>query len=265
MAATTIAEVLSALDEIIAGCRRRQDRRGYFACLHHQVTAAVAAALAAGEFAHADLIEQLDVTFANRYLDAFRSEDQGGQVSASWRVVFASDESRRPIVVQHLLAACNAHIDLDLGVAVAEVVPADRLLAFRPDFLKINRLLAANLTRLNAELCRIWPPYRLLLAIFDSVETMLVDFGMDVARDLAWAFATELAGLPPALRPARIQMRDELVARQGELIVRPPLPVRTVLTLVRAGEYGSVAEIIQALAPPPRGGADAKPAAATAA
>src|SRR4051812_46479813 len=125
MQANTIDAVLGALEAFIADARRTGDRRGYFATLYWHVTRRVKAGLARGDFRDPKRLERLDVVFANRYLAAL-----AGDATKSWRVALGGDGDPVPIVVQHLLVACNAHIDLDLGIAVAAVVPPADLPAF---------------------------------------------------------------------------------------------------------------------------------------
>ena len=62
-------------------------------------------------------MERLDVTFANRYLDAFYSWIAGKQITNSWKIAFDSVAQSKSLVIQHLLLGMNAHINLDLGIA----------------------------------------------------------------------------------------------------------------------------------------------------
>ena len=64
--------------------------------------------------------------FANRYLKAYSDFQNNKVVSKSWEVAFKGTERFWPIVLQHLLAGMNAHINLDLGIAAAKVMEGER-------------------------------------------------------------------------------------------------------------------------------------------
>ncbi|CAN0563847.1 unnamed protein product, partial [Laminaria digitata] len=71
--ATTIDEVILALDEIIAHAKRDASRLGYFAALYRRVTIKIKEGIASGIYEDPERMEQLDVIFANRYLTAYRA------------------------------------------------------------------------------------------------------------------------------------------------------------------------------------------------
>ncbi len=119
MQATTIKEVITALDQIIADSVDENNRAGYFASLYKKVTMAVAQKITEGYFDNNERMERLDVVFANFYLDAYDSYRQGKTCAASWQLAFDEKRNWPPMILQHLLAGMNAHISLDLGVATA--------------------------------------------------------------------------------------------------------------------------------------------------
>jgi hypothetical protein len=121
MPATSIDEVLVELDVIIKACRERGSADGYFAALYRRVTAEVKAGIARAGFEDGARMEQLDVAFANRYLDAWTHKEQGVRITESWEVAFDCSRDYWPVVLQHLLLGMNAHINLDLGIAAAMV------------------------------------------------------------------------------------------------------------------------------------------------
>ncbi|MBV5348354.1 hypothetical protein JZU61_01590, partial [bacterium] len=65
---TTIEEVISALEIIIAESEQKKDPAGYFAALYQKVTIKVKEGIASGYFDDGPRMEQLDVLFAKRYL-----------------------------------------------------------------------------------------------------------------------------------------------------------------------------------------------------
>ena len=71
-------------------------------------------------------MERLSITFVDRYLAALDGYRAGRTVTKSWELALDTAEARRPIVLQHLLLAINAHVNLDLGIAAAETAPGRR-------------------------------------------------------------------------------------------------------------------------------------------
>jgi hypothetical protein len=88
MAVQTVDDVISALDTIVKQSYESASRLGYFAALYQRVTCAVRDGVAKGSFNNGPLMEQLDVVFASRYLDALASFQAGGIASRSWMVAF---------------------------------------------------------------------------------------------------------------------------------------------------------------------------------
>ena len=68
--------------------------------------------------------------FFDRFLAAVDTHRHGGTPSRSWQVAFTAADQWRPTVLSHLLIGMNAHINFDLGVAVAATVPAAELPGF---------------------------------------------------------------------------------------------------------------------------------------
>jgi hypothetical protein len=106
----------------------------------------------------------------------------------------------------------SAHINLDLGIAAATVAPTPaRLEALHADFNRINDVLARLVRIVEDQLCTICPPLQ-RLADRITIEDHVFDFGLNAARDVAWALAQELAAAPREAWPAIIARRDALSA-----------------------------------------------------
>ncbi len=85
---TTVDEVVTEIDKIVAQAREQGTRIGYFAALYHHVAHAFRASVRRGMFKRPDLIDALDVAFVNRYLHALHQLQTGEAPSHSWRVAF---------------------------------------------------------------------------------------------------------------------------------------------------------------------------------
>ena len=188
------------------------------------------------------------MNFANRYLEALAAFEAGRPLTRSWRVAFEAASAHAPLVLQHLLAGMNAHINLDLGVAAAVTCPGAELPALHADFNRINDVLAERVGTVEREMAAISPVVAMLEKAGLRTETAIVNFSMTKARDFAWLHATNLAALPPEARDAAIALLDLKVELLGRALVHPPLAVRLKLTPIRALENQDIRRNVEILA-----------------
>ncbi|MSV30258.1 MAG: hypothetical protein EXQ52_16175 [Bryobacterales bacterium] len=246
--ARTIDEVIGALDAIIVRALKDGSRMGYFAALYRRVTRGVKDGIAAGRFEDGPRMARLDVNFANRYLDALAAFESGRPVTRSWQVAFQAVTEHAPLVLQHLLAGMNAHINLDLGIAAAVTCPGDQLPPLHTDFNRINDVLSELVGTVEKEMAAISPVLAMLEKIGLRTETAIVNFSMTKARDFAWFQARNLAALPESARDAAIGMLDLKVELLGRALVHPPLKLRLQLIPIRAVENDDIRRNVQILA-----------------
>ncbi len=242
MGAKTIDDVIARLDEIIEDALQRGSANGYFAVLYRRVTLGVKTRLAEGDYFEDNArMEDLDVIFANRYLDAYDGYFNGADCSEVWRIAFQAAEDGKPIVLQHLLIGMNAHIGFDLAIAAAEVAPGTSISGLNKDFQKINELLAGEVDSVQSALARITPLLKILDTLGGQLDEDLAKFSMDIARDRAWRMATDLAGMSaPELMEQYLQQRVQKVAAFSERLYRPKFLFQWLLRLIRRFEKGDV-------------------------
>jgi hypothetical protein len=246
--AQSIDEVIARLDAIVDQAIVERDRLGFFAVLYRTVTAAVKDGIANGRFQDCPRMERLDVVFANRYLEAFHAHRTGGTPPASWRVAFAAGKSRRAVILQHLLLGMNAHINLDLAIAAAEVCPGDSIHGLEHDFNEINNVLAALETGVEQEVCSLSPWIDRLDHIDPNAGRVVANFSIDRARACSWAVAQRLAYLSGFPRDVAITAIDADVALLARLIERPiGLVINVNLILVRLRETWDARKVIRTL------------------
>ena len=246
--ARTIDEVIAQLDAIIAEAMLHGDRLGFFAVLYRTVTAAVKEGIAAGRFQDGPRMERLDVIFANRYLEAFHLHRSGGSPTHSWRAAFAAGKSHRPVILQHLLLGMNAHINLDLAIAAAEVCPGDAIAGLEHDFNEINTVLATLETGVEQEVCSLSPWVDRLDHIDPKAGRVVANFSIDRARACSWAVAQRLAHLSGDARDLAIAAIDADVALLARLIERPVgILINLNLFLVRLRETRDARKIMTTL------------------
>src|SRR5208337_5397477 len=85
------------------------------------------------------------------------------------------------LILQQLLSGMNAHINLDLGIASAQVSPGDQLPQLKPDFDEINALLAGQVGTVEAEIASLSPLIGDLEKVGLRTETSVVNFSMQAA------------------------------------------------------------------------------------
>ena len=247
MQANNIQDVIRLLDGIIADAKARNSRMGFFAALYRQVTLEVQRGITRGFFDNGPRMERLDTCFANRYLAALTAWQSGGTPTRSWKVAFTAMEDPQQIILQDLLVGMNAHINLDLGIAAAQICPGDRIEDLKDDFFKINQVLAALIQPIETVIGRFSPMIGLLEKIGKKDAAEVLGFSMDVARQDAWNHAVILAHLPLALQEITIDALDGKVSFLGKIIANPVGVVGKAVELIRMTESDDVPAIIDAL------------------
>ena len=240
----TIDDVIAALDNIILETENNNDTSGYFAALYRKVTVRVKNGIANNEFEDGPRMEMLDVVFASRYIDAYYAWKRNEPVTIFWKKAFDISTSYWPIVLQHLLVGMNAHINLDLGIAAAEVSKNKNILDLQKDFNKINSILSSLVADVQNNLAAIWPRLKWILQRTNKVDDFLTDFSMQLARDGAWKFAVTLWQNPNPDLPAIIIDRDISVSKQIDILNKGGMVAKIIFGIIRIGEKGSVKEKI---------------------
>jgi hypothetical protein len=247
MPARTIDEVIARLDEVIARSRRERSRLGYFALLYRNVTIKVKEGIQAGVFEDGVRMERLDVTFANRYLDAYECYRRGAQTSKCWLASFRAADSWFPIVLQHLLLGMNAHINLDLAIAAAEVAPGEQIDGLKQDFERINDILGALVGDVQDRLARISYYMTILDRFGGRTDEAVMNFSINKAREASWRVAVRLAKMSPEEREREIEEIDRGVALLARVIQYPGIGLRTGNILVRFTEGRDLTRIYDIL------------------
>lgn len=243
----TIDDVITALDQIIEHAKLNNDTSGYFAALYRKVTIKVKEGIVSNEFEDGARMEKLDVTFASRYLDAYHAWKNEEPITESWKKAFEISANYWPIVLQHLLVGMNAHINLDLGIAAAQVSKNKDINGLQNDFNKINAVLSALVAEVQNSLSAVWPRLKRILQNTKGVDDFLVDYSMKLSRDGAWKFAVSLANTSDEHINSSIKARDLSVAKKAELVTNPGFIPALIFGIIRVGERGSVKQKIEKL------------------
>lgn len=247
MTAKTIDEVITMLDQIIRASKKEESTLGYFAALYQNVTLTVKGKLNQNYFDDDVRMEQLDVIFANRYLSAYADYKEGKPITKSWEVVFEASKDNSLIVLQHLLLGMNAHINLDLGIAAAEISNENTIQDLEADFNKINEILSTLVNEVQSDLGEIWPTLLKILKRLKKVDDFLINFSMKLARDGAWKFANSLVRNSGGDKIKLIRERDGKIFNISKKITTHGFVVRMMFFIIRIGERGKPSEKIKML------------------
>ena len=247
---TTIDQVVDTIQTIIGWSIEASSRLGYFAALYKRITIAIRTAIAQGLFQDGPRMERFDVTFASRYFAALNGHFHPGQFpkpTHAWQVAFDGSGHPEPIIVQHMLAGVNAHIDLDLGIAVEQVAPGPALPTIKTDFDMVNTVLASQVNGVVDEIDELSPVLSDIYDVLKGDEIDLIGDALLIFRDGAWRFATLLACEPDFAHPPTIMIKDLEVAKFGTLIFYPPPLIASMIAVIASKESRDVVHNIEVL------------------
>lgn len=243
----TIDEVLIQLEAIIVDAENNNSTLGYFAVLYYKVTLKVKEGIKNNFFEDGPRMETLDVIFAKRYIDAYFNWQNKKTCTKAWEYTFDHAAKNNLIVLQHLLLGMNAHINLDLGIAAAQVSKNTNIDDLKNDFNKINEILSSLVIEVENNLSKIWPLLKRILKWTNNVDDFLVDFSMELARNGAWKFAQNLSENSFENDENLIVARDLIVEKKASIVTQPGTVVGIILRIVRFSEKGTISNRIKIL------------------
>lgn len=243
----TIDDVIDTLQNIIEDTIKNESTLGYFAALYLKVTKEVKQGILENFFEDGKRMEKLDVIFAKRYISAYYDYKENKSIGQSWEKTFNISTKYWPIVLQHLLMGMNAHINLDLGIAAAQVCEGKSINSLKNDFDKINVILSSLVNNIEQNLSSIWPFLKKVLKFTNKIDSFLINFSMKLARDGAWNFAVKLSSNSKDNQSLIIKARDQKIADKTSLIIKPGLIPEVIFMVVRLGEQGSITKKIDDL------------------
>jgi hypothetical protein len=227
--AATVDDVSRLFQQCLDTARAENSADGYFPLIYIWVTRDILAE--AQRFESPEVLRRMTVVFANRYFSARRQFRAGEPASRTWSLTFQAARTSPALVVQHILLAMNAHINVDLGVAVAETELS------WADFSRVDRILGAGIDRTQSRLNRTTRLLSALDVVAGGFDEMFASFSLSAARRHAFDLAQRLRATPPAARPAVIAEAEDLAHRLGQRLLSPPsLRDRLLLAAMRLSE-----------------------------
>ena len=218
---TTIDEVLAELDKIVEVAVAENNTAAIFAYVYRRTTAAIKQGIEEGIFEDNERMHQFDVLFANLYIEAWHGYRNQKVISESWRIAFEA-EKENLIILQHLILGMNAHINLDLGHAAAQIMKDKQLEDLKSDFMKVNQILFSLTDELQQGLGKVSPLLFLADWLGKRNDEQLINFGIDKARRFSWVTAERIwQEKENDSKMEVVHSVDQTVAQLGQLMRHP--------------------------------------------
>lgn len=247
MADRAFDEVVENLTRIVETSRTDGTAYGLFAAMYRTVTLTVGEAAEVGVFVDPERVRRLVAVFADRYVDAYDTHRSGGTATRAWRLAFAQVERDRASICEHLLLGMNAHINLDLGIAAAEVSTSEDHSTLRGDFDRVNAVLFGLLDPLQGAMGSVSPWMARLDRLGLGFDEGLMRLGIGEARDQAWEFSELLVAAHPDARPGLITEQDADAHRIGQVLCVRFSPLHVANRMVGLRESKDRRKVIDAL------------------
>lgn len=219
----TIEEVLKKLDKIIIWCKENKSPAGYFACTYRIMTAQVLKGIEQKKFEDNPRMTILDIAFAQRYLEAWENYSNGKKCTNSWYIAFEATKNKDLLILQHIFLGMNAHINLDLGISAASIVPYRKINPLKKDFDNINNVIASINQKVQDSLNKICYPVQLIDQLSNGKDNAILDFAISKARDTSWTTAVIASNTPNFLRQQVINIVDYAAAKVATQILNPKI------------------------------------------
>lgn len=243
----TIEEVLKKLDEIILWSKANKSPVGYFACTYRIMTAQVLKGIQQKKFEDNPRMTLLDIAFATRYLDAWENYSKGKKCTNSWYLAFEAAKNKDLLILQHIFLGINAHINLDLGISAASIMPYRTINPLKKDFENINSVIASINQNVQDSLTKICYPINLIDKLSNGKDNAVLDFAISKARDTSWATAVISSNAPNFLKESVINIVDYAAAKVASQILSPKLLSSTLAKELKKCESNDIVKNIEIL------------------
>ncbi|MEZ5204857.1 MAG: DUF5995 family protein [Acidimicrobiales bacterium] len=247
MADRAFEEVVADLTRIVETSRAERSALGLFPAMYRTVTVTVGEGADAGVFEDPERVRRLVAVFADRYVDAYDTHRSGGDAPLAWALAFQLADRGRGSICEHLLLGMNAHINLDLGVAAAEVSTPEDHAALRADFDRVNAVLFGLVDVLQGAMGSVSPWMARLDRMGLGFDEALMRMGIGAARGQAWGFSERLVAAEVGARPGLIADQDVDARRAGRLLCTGWSPLHLANRVVAMRESRDRHQVIDAL------------------
>jgi hypothetical protein len=243
----TIEEVLKKLDDIIIWSKENKSTIGYFACTYRIMTTQVLKGIQQKKFEDNPRMILLDIAFATRYLDAWENYSKGKKCTNSWYLAFEATKNKDLLILQHIFLGMNAHINLDLGISVASIMPYRKINPLKKDFENINTVISSINQKVQDSLNKICYPVNLIDKLSNGKDNVILDFAISKARETSWATAVISSNTPNFMKESVTNIVDYAAAKVASQILNPKLLSSTLAKELKKCESSDVVKNIEIL------------------
>lgn len=243
----TIEEVLQKLDSIIIWCKENKSPAGYFACTYRIMTAQVLKGIQQKKFEDNSRMTLLDLAFAQRYLEAWENYSSGKKCTNAWYIAFEATKNKDLLILQHIFLGMNAHINLDLGISAASIMPSRKINPLKKDFENINNVIASINQKVQNSLNQICYPVELIDQLSNGKDNAILDFAISKARETSWATAVIASNTPNFLREQVINIVDYAATKVATQILNPKIMTPALLKELKKCESSDIVKNIEIL------------------
>ena len=243
----TIEEVLKKLDDIIIWSKENKSTIGYFACTYRIMTAQVLKGIQQKKFEDNPRMILLDIAFATRYLDAWENYSKGKKCTNSWYLAFEATKNKELLILQHIFLGMNAHINLDLGISAASIMPYRKINPLKKDFENINTVISSINQKVQDSLNKICYPVNLIDKLSNGKDNVILDFAISKARETSWATAVISSNTPNFMKESVTNIVDYAAAKVASQILNPKLLSSTLAKELKKCESSDVVKNIEIL------------------
>jgi Family of unknown function (DUF5995) len=226
---SSVEALIGRMTELQAPLEADRDPARFFHGVYLRTTEAVAAAIRGGEFEDPAWVEEWDVDFAARYLDALAAHRRDRAAPPRpWQLALCARPALPPEA--HVLLGMNAHINYDLPQSLVRVIPAadfddpEVLDRRRRDHERIDRVLAARVAAEDVELHRAGGRRTRLDRLLTPVNRTASLVLLRESRRKVWANAAALdraRRLGPGPYGRRVAELEEAAAARVRDLLRP--------------------------------------------
>lgn len=117
-----------------------------------------------------------------------------------WYLAFEAAKNKDVLILQHIFLGMNAHINLDLGISAASIMPYRKIDPLKKDFENINSVIASINQNVQDSLNKICYPINLIDKLSNGRDNAVLDFAISKARDTSWATAVISSNTPIFLK-----------------------------------------------------------------
>ncbi|MHC1562562.1 DUF5995 family protein [Actinomycetospora sp. C-140] len=198
----SVVDRLKKISTVAATLQPRGEDDGVacFSRLYQQITEDVLASYENRSlFRCGDFIIELDIAFAQRYLDAMLAHGTpGATVPGCWQLLFDRRQEDGIEPWRFAATGVNAHVNFDLAFALLDVwerhpdAPLGTTDEQYDDYRAINTIFERNMDSLCGKFDAPWSDVGGDGSLFDKAGNVLGDLLVVGTRDLAWTFAERM-------------------------------------------------------------------------